>query len=519
VRALVEEGVYKTPGFVPLERKVSDDGIVNDTDTLNGFFDWLVKNQDKVCALVRLDFEAPCGTKIPVMSAYTNGKLTFDCMRHEKQVVDLQEIAYAVTKQKYTCTNVSEIVYWPPNQCKKGLFASYINKWYKGKAEAAGWPSGCVTQEQKETYIREFEEKNPGIKLDAANIRKSPAAKALAKLCLNSMWGKLAQRSNMWKYATFHLEKDSAEITKLLSDNKLVFMATMLKGKCLELKFRGAPGHELMANNTCVPLGVRTTSDARIRLIEGMSRLDPEQVLYCDTDSIVYKRKRCPIANAAAGWGIIELDTISLGGWTSEFADYDPSTQKICSFEPSNHFFGKKKWEKDLKTQWVAWRNANPEIKEISKVTVEADEAVFLGPKCYAINVVAHFTFNNGNTHVKLPITQIIKVKGFSLKNRYLDPQAPKHQITFDHMRRLAQKALLGESSETLSLTDLRFIRTSDFSVFVKNDVKRSFRFVFTKGMIDQENSTPKHIRVVPFGFYQSDKSLGVAVYTKQYAN
>jgi hypothetical protein len=45
-------------------------------------------------------------------------------------------------------------------------------------------------------YIRDYHEKE-GILLDYNNIKNNPGLTALAKLMLNSFWGKFGQRSNM----------------------------------------------------------------------------------------------------------------------------------------------------------------------------------------------------------------------------------------------------------------------------------------------------------------------------------
>lgn len=52
-----------------------------------------------------------------------------------------------------------------------GLFAAYVDKWLRLKAEASGWPSGCESAEQRAAYLSEWERRE-GIRLDAAMIKK-----------------------------------------------------------------------------------------------------------------------------------------------------------------------------------------------------------------------------------------------------------------------------------------------------------------------------------------------------------
>jgi hypothetical protein len=75
----------------------------------------------------------------------------------------------------------------------------------KMKQEASGWPEWCQSENDNWRYIRDYHEKE-GILLDYNNIKKNPGLRTLAKLMLNSFWGKFGQRSNMPQIRTvpFH---------------------------------------------------------------------------------------------------------------------------------------------------------------------------------------------------------------------------------------------------------------------------------------------------------------------------
>ena len=74
------------------------------------------------------------------------------------------------------------------------LFKPYIKRFMKIKQESSGLPEGYT----KDQYIQEnFEQL--GIILDANKIEKNSGRRALAKLCLNSLWGKFGQRKNLSK--------------------------------------------------------------------------------------------------------------------------------------------------------------------------------------------------------------------------------------------------------------------------------------------------------------------------------
>lgn len=60
----------------------------------------------------------------------------------------------------------------------------------KLKQESDGWPTWVETDQHKKQYIEQYEERE-GIKLDPSKISKNPGMRALAKLMLNSFWGKV----------------------------------------------------------------------------------------------------------------------------------------------------------------------------------------------------------------------------------------------------------------------------------------------------------------------------------------
>lgn len=95
-----------------------------------------------------------------------------------------------------------------------GLFAEYVNTFLKIKQEASGFPSDCDSEELKREYIRQYKE-NEGIDLEYEKIQKNPGLRCLAKLCLNSFWGKFGQRLSMKQSKFFH----ESEFDKFFSDS------------------------------------------------------------------------------------------------------------------------------------------------------------------------------------------------------------------------------------------------------------------------------------------------------------
>lgn len=83
-----------------------------------------------------------------------------------------------------------------------GLFAKYVNTFLKIKQEVSVFPSECVSDESKWGYIRDYKEKE-GIDLEYDKITINPGLRSLAKLCLNSFWGKFGQRLSLNNLCSF----------------------------------------------------------------------------------------------------------------------------------------------------------------------------------------------------------------------------------------------------------------------------------------------------------------------------
>lgn len=93
---------------------------------------------------------------------------------------------------KYKIIEIYEV--WHFKESTTSLFENYVKTFLKIKQEASGWPQNCETEDEKRVYVEDYL-KHEGISLDPRKIEKNPGLRSIAKLCLNSLWGKLGQRS------------------------------------------------------------------------------------------------------------------------------------------------------------------------------------------------------------------------------------------------------------------------------------------------------------------------------------
>jgi len=111
----------------------------------------------------------------------------------------MDEVRLAV-EDGYRILEIYEVYEYQDTQYKPetgegGLFVYYINNFLKLKAEASSHPGWVRNPEDEELYVEMFW-KNEVLSLDRESIRSNAAKRGLAKLCLNSMWGKLSERSD-----------------------------------------------------------------------------------------------------------------------------------------------------------------------------------------------------------------------------------------------------------------------------------------------------------------------------------
>jgi len=140
-----------------------------------------------------------CRTRVLEHNAKSECRHLGDAERCLEDTWVIDEVRLAVAKG-YKILEILEVyeyrvTRYDPQTGEGGLFADYIDTFLKLKAEASGCPSWVRTEDDEVRYIDQFYQ-DQGIRLDRDSILYNAAKRGLAKLCLNSMWGKLTERSN-----------------------------------------------------------------------------------------------------------------------------------------------------------------------------------------------------------------------------------------------------------------------------------------------------------------------------------
>ena len=220
------------------------------------------------------------------------------------------ELMKAIEKG-YEVLNIHEVWHW--EETTDELFKEYVDMFLKIKQEASGYPKDCVTDEQKQRYVEEYYQ-HEGIRLDPRKIEYNPGLRYLAKLVLNSLWGKytmlfhnsptasdsipergnekfilflgkFAQRSNLTK--TEMVTEPKVLFHYLESDEYEVSDARLVNDETVEVHYTSKDEFVEQNDKTNIVIAAFTTAYARLKLY-GLLDLLQERVLYYDTDSVIY---------------------------------------------------------------------------------------------------------------------------------------------------------------------------------------------------------------------------------------
>jgi hypothetical protein len=308
--------------------------------------------------IVKCDVDPPRALYMPVLPRISNQKLMFtlcskcsDEMQMEKCTHDLEdrrlkggvwttcELRKAIEKG-YVLHAVHEV--WHYEDRSKELFKPYIRENLKIKMEASGWPAHCQTEEQKRQFIEDVKE-NQGIELAYDNVIKNSGLRSVAKLNLNSLWGKFGQNSFRRKveYVT-----DPERFFDMLHDDSIQVKTVLLLNETMVQVGYEEFQESVRANpNGNVVVASFVTAWARLRLYEKLDKLN-ERVLYHDTDSIIY--------TTTGNQEEIEIGD-RLGQWSDECGDSNTNwIEEFVSLGPKTYAYRTKKGECVVKCKGIS---------------------------------------------------------------------------------------------------------------------------------------------------------------------
>ncbi|PIC40730.1 hypothetical protein B9Z55_008378 [Caenorhabditis nigoni] len=344
--------------------------------------------------LIFCDVLPPAECPLPVLPIRRDGKLLFvlcrTCGQWKKDekcphvnaseraltgVWCTDELNLAI-QQGYKILKYHEVWHWPDEQWfRGGFFESFMTPLLKMKHEASGWPRENMSTIEKDEHVAAILQ-NDGVRMDEHNISKNPALRSLAKLFLNSTWGKFAQNPCKTETRIFRLY-DVVEA--------IIYMTTPgFKPCCFEewgdahILISRRPTKDCVQTSrfTNIVYGALTTSAARIKLYNAMKTVGAENILYCDTDSIIFKQKRgVDVLGSLRGEYLGQLTNETPNGWNiEEFVALAPKVYSIkMTDKEKNEQYNTKAKGITLNSETTTKVNFNSMKKMVQNVVASFD--------------------------------------------------------------------------------------------------------------------------------------------------
>ena len=124
--------------------------------------------------------------------------------------------------------------------------------------------------------------------MDSAKMIANPGLKAVAKLMLNSFWGKFGMRDTLSKTEFVYAPKRYYDLMR--SKANKIHDVHILSDDCVMVTHSPDEDYNEGNSSSNLPIAAMTTSYARLRLLKMLRQLD-SRTLYFDTDSVIYISK------------------------------------------------------------------------------------------------------------------------------------------------------------------------------------------------------------------------------------
>lgn len=222
---------------------------------------------------------------------------------------------YLAMQNGYEVTDIYEIYHWDERNRSDKHLGAYVNYFFQMKQEAEGWKklgasSEEPSEEEKNEIVERLYSQNGNLgRIRPEKVKKNAVLRALAKLYLNSLWGKLAQKPAKNSHLTIY---GNQQLLDLIHNPHIVFESCSFREVSpgvyksnFKLKDEFLPS----VRHGNLFIGAAVTATARCVLHSKMLQVGVENMIYCDTDSIIFYYD--PILG--------HLTDVGLGKWTNEY--------------------------------------------------------------------------------------------------------------------------------------------------------------------------------------------------------
>jgi hypothetical protein len=194
----------------------------------------------------------------------------------------------------YEIMEMYEVMHWPPAERSNTVMRGYVSFFLRMKQEAEGWKklgASCDLPEYEEQLqlVEHLFQQNGGIaRIRPELVRKDPVNRQLAKLYLNSLWGKFCQKPHTDHYTTIHGYSEFAAVWNDPNINRKKVSFRYISAGTWKVKYHTFGEFAKSNPRYNIYLSSKVTEAARCHLHRQMLRIGSSRILYCDTDSILF---------------------------------------------------------------------------------------------------------------------------------------------------------------------------------------------------------------------------------------
>jgi hypothetical protein len=227
-----------------------------------------------------------------------------------------EELRIAI-EQGYIIEDIYEVYHFDEDNRSDTLLRGYVAFFLQMKQEAEGWKKMGASSEdppmEEKLHIQHkvYLESGQIAKIRIDQVKKNPVRRQMAKIYLNSLWGKFCQKPSRTHYVTIHGYQQFAELWFHPHIDKSTFSFRHLAEDTWKVKYETYENFTQPNAKYNIFLASKVTEWARCVLHRQMLKIGPQHILYCDTDSILFLYpKDAP-----------SLQGCGLGQWIDEYPD------------------------------------------------------------------------------------------------------------------------------------------------------------------------------------------------------
>ncbi len=317
------------------------------------------------------------------------------------------EELYLAMRHGYHVEELYQVYHWSRENRSHTFMKGYVSYFLRMKQEADGWKKAGAENEDpcenvKVNLIKNLYKQNGRIgKMRIDKVEKNAVKRQIAKLFLNSLWGKFAQKQQDDHFTTINGYKQFVEFVDCPAVDKDKMWFRHVKDNLFKVRYQKKMGRSRPNPRYNIFLAASVTAHARCYLHRKMIEVGPANVTYCDTDSLQFLNSLDPAKRIVPG--------IGLGKWSDEYpVEY---ISRIHALAPKSYnitFTGDDGDHCSLKTKGISLTLQNQQKVQTEMLDAMLEATFFYrGPQMPELKL-DHMNISSNSHYTALPFATLM---------------------------------------------------------------------------------------------------------------